>query len=129
MNTPTRVSPAATTSSCNSIPIRKGLDALQVIRQGLADFSQERLITVNLDENHKVIGFEVVRIGPRTMEARVVEVFSSTLHFGASAIVVVHVVPQGDGELGERDQNLAERLRVAAEMMGWEMVDYITTAA
>jgi len=28
------------------------------------------------------------------MEARAVEVFSSTLHFDASAVVVVHFVPQ-----------------------------------
>jgi DNA repair protein RadC len=97
-----------------------------VIRQGLADYSQERLITVNLDENHKVIGFEVVRVGPRTMEARVVEVFSSTLHFDASAVVVIHFVPQGDGVLGVEDRRLAERLRAAAEMMGVEMLDYLT---
>lgn len=115
--------------SRNALSVRQGFDALQVIRQGLADNSQERLITVNLDENHKVIGFEVVRVGPRTMEARIVEVFSSTLHFDASAVIVVHVVPGGNGDLDERDRDLAERLRAAAEMMGVEMVDYVAANA
>lgn len=100
-----------------------------MLRQGLADFSQERLITVNLDENHKVIGCEVVRVGPKTMEARVVEVFSSTLHFNASAVVVVHFVPQGNGVLSKRDRDLAERLRAAAEMVGIEVLNYLVTGS
>src|SRR5215217_7553644 len=128
MNSLAFPSPAIASHSRNSLSILKDFDTLQVIQKSLADYSQERLITVNLDGDHKVIGFEVVRIGPKTIEARVVEVFSSTLHFDASTVVVVHFIPNGDGILGEGDRRLAEKLKAAAEMMGLEM-DYIVTGA
>jgi DNA repair protein RadC len=107
---------------------RKGFDALRAVRDSIADYSLERLIVVNMDDNHKVIGFEVVKVGPQSLDVRVVDVLSSTWQCLASAVVVVHFVPHGDGVLGEEDLRLAERVRKATELMEVELVDYVVSS-
>ena len=92
----------------------------------LERYDRERLIRLDLDNQHRVIGEEVVSIG--TAEAAIMsprEVFRGAILNGASRIIIVHNHPGGNPEPSREDLEVREKLVEAGELLAVPVVDFV----
>jgi DNA repair protein RadC len=91
-----------------------------------ADRRQERFICVSLNGAHEVFAARVVTIGlvNKTM-THPREVFADPIMDRASAVIVAHNHPSGQLTPSAEDDEITERLRTAAGILGLNFLDHI----
>ena len=92
----------------------------------LERYDRERLIRLDLDNQNRVIGEEVVSIG--IAEGAMVsprEIFRGAILNGASRIIIVHNHPSGDPEPSGDDFEVKETLTEAGKLLAVPVVDFV----
>jgi DNA repair protein RadC len=88
-------------------------------------YDREHIVRVDLNNANEMIGYESISVG--TDCATLVgpkEVFRGGLLSGASSIILVHNHPSGQIEPSQEDIQVAQRLRVAGDILGLEILDF-----
>lgn len=107
-------------------PLRCGSDVASVVRETVRGSRRESFFALLLDARHRVLALRVVSTG--SLEAAPVhprEVFSPAVREGAKAVVVAHNHPSGDPTPSREDRAVTERLRMAGELLGIELLDHV----
>lgn len=92
----------------------------------LENETKEKLITINLDSQYKILCFEVVGIGAvNSFYVRPMEVFRTAFPVNAYGAIVIHNHPSGDPKPSEEDIVFTQKLVRLANDMGLEFVDHI----
>ncbi len=94
--------------------------------QHYGDRKQEHFLCVSLNGAHEVLSVRVVTIGlvdqshvhPR-------EIFADVIAERASAIIMAHNHPSGQLEPSQEDCEVTQRIKVAGEILGIELLDHI----
>ena len=100
-------------------------DVVKLFR-GLKDETKEKLITINLDNQNKILCFEVVAIGSvNSIHVRPMEVFRTAFPVNAQGVVVLHNHPSGNPTPSEADNAFTIKLNRLAQDMGLKFIDHI----
>ena len=107
------------------LKISKPWDVLPLL-QHYGDRKQEHFLCVSLNGAHEVLSVRVITIGlvdqshvhPR-------EVFADAIAERASAIIMAHNHPSGQLEPSREDCEVTQRIKVAGEILGIELLDHI----
>ncbi|MBU0718597.1 MAG: JAB domain-containing protein [Planctomycetes bacterium] len=92
----------------------------------LEKYDRERLIRIDLDNENRVIGEELVAIG--TADAALMsprEIFRGAILNGATRIIVVHNHPSGNAEPSREDLDVREKLVEAGKLLAVPVVDFV----
>ncbi|NOX92353.1 MAG: JAB domain-containing protein [Gammaproteobacteria bacterium] len=100
-----------------SVPAKKTVDTLitcpgDVVKlfHDLQDETKEKLITVNLDNQNKILCFEVIAIGSvNGIHIRPMEVFRTAFPVNARGAIVLHNHPSGDPTPSEEDKAFTQK--------------------
>jgi DNA repair protein RadC len=96
------------------------------VRARLGQARQEHFVVLLLDSRlRKLAEVEVCRGGTNSVFVDPRVVFGPAVREGASAVVLIHNHPSGDPQPSRADIELTERLIVAGELLGIEVVDHI----
>lgn len=108
-------------------PIRRPLQAIELARRVVRDEAREHFLALYLDGRHKPIAHSVVSVGTATASlVHPREVFQTAVLTGAVALIVLHNHPSGDPSPSSEDQEVADRLRKAGNILGIQLLDSIT---
>jgi DNA repair protein RadC len=105
--------------------IKKPSDIFTLVRH-YADRKQERFISLSLNGAHEVLAVRIVTIG--LVNKTIVhprEVFADIIQDRAAAFCVAHNHPSGKLESSPEDDEITERLKSAAHILGLQFVDHI----
>ena len=92
----------------------------------LQRFDREHLVRLDLDTRNRVIGEETVSIGSANatlLSPR--EVFKGAILNSAINIILLHNHPSGDASPSDEDEEAAEKLRKAGELLGIPVLDFV----
>jgi len=105
--------------------IRSPTDIFELIRHH-ADRRQERFLCLSLNGAHEVLVVRIVTIGlvNRTI-IHPREVFADPIIDRASAVVVAHNHPSGNIQPSEEDNEITRRLKIAADILGLNLLDHL----
>ena len=108
-----------------SARIKHPVDIYTLVRH-YADRKQERFISISLNGAHEVLAVRIVTIG--LVNKTIVhprEVFADLIQDRAAAFCVAHNHPSGQVTCSPEDEDITERLRGAAKILGIQFVDHI----
>ena len=108
-----------------SARIKQPVDIFTLVRH-YADRKQERFISLSLNGAHEVLAVRIVTIG--LVNKTIVhprEVFADIIQDRAAAFCVAHNHPSGLLECSAEDDEITERLKSAAGILGLHFVDHI----
>ncbi len=91
---------------------------------------QEHFVCLTLDGGHRLIAQRTVFIG--TLNQSIVhprEVFADAITDRAAAIIVAHNHPSGTLDASPEDKLVTERLKMAGDLLGIELLDHIIVTA
>ncbi|MBD1371778.1 DNA repair protein RadC [Hazenella sp. IB182357] len=106
--------------------IRSPEDAALLVMEELRFEQQEHFICLFLNTKHKVIKNKCIFKG--TLNASVVhprEIFHEAIRTSSAALICVHNHPSGDPTPSREDLKVTERLVLAGQVMGIEVIDHI----
>ena len=108
-----------------STRIKQPADIFTLVRH-YADRKQERFVSLSLNGAHEVLAVRIVTIG--LLNKTIVhprEVFADIIQDRAAAFCVAHNHPSGQLESSHEDDEITERLKSAANVLGLHFVDHI----
>ena len=106
--------------------ITSSRDAYKVLKSVIADLAHEEFWVLLLDNSNKVINKHRVSQGGITstiVDMRLI--FKKALSCGAVAIILAHNHPSGTLKPSQLDIRLTERIKKAAELMDFKVLDHI----
>jgi DNA repair protein RadC len=96
------------------------------LRGRLGQARQESFVVLLLDSRLRMLSeLEVCRGSANSVCVDPREVFGPAIRDGAAAVVLVHNHPSGDPTPSRADIELTERLFVAGELLGVEVIDHV----
>ncbi len=109
--------------------VQAGGDAAALLWQVLQGYDREALAVLFLDENRRVIGWDVPYIGILTgAQAEPRGILAPALLANARAVVVGHNHPSGNPRPSRQDERFTHRLQEAGRVLGVELYASITVA-
>jgi DNA repair protein RadC len=108
-----------------SVRIKRPVDIYTLIRH-YADRKQERFISLSLNGAHEVLAVRIVTIG--LVNKTIVhprEVFADLIQDRSAAFCVAHNHPSGQLVNSAEDDEITERLKDAAKILGLHFIDHI----
>ena len=88
--------------------------------------AEEHVIVIGVNKRlHPVAIFEVAHGGSSHCKHSPKELFTRVLLSGAEGIIIAHNHPSGNTEPSSSDFNTCERIRLASETLGIDLVDFI----
>ena len=107
------------------LKISRPSDALPLI-QHYGDRTQEHFLCISLNGANEVMQVRVVTIGlVNQSHVHPREVFSDVIVERASAIIMAHNHPSGRVEPSREDTEVTQRIKVAGDLLGIELLDHI----
>jgi DNA repair protein RadC len=107
------------------LKISRPSDALPLI-QHYGDRAQEHFLCISLNGANEVMQVRVVTIGlVNQSHVHPREVFSDVIVERASAIIMAHNHPSGRVEPSREDTEVTQRIKVAGDLLGIELLDHI----
>ncbi|MDR1250692.1 MAG: DNA repair protein RadC [Treponema sp.] len=105
--------------------VKHPLDIFSLVRHN-ADRKQERFISISLNGAHEAMAVRVVTIGlvNRTI-VHPREVFADLIQDRAAAFAVAHNHPSGKLRPSPEDDEITDRLRAAADILGLHFLDHL----
>jgi DNA repair protein RadC len=109
----------------SGIRIKGPQDIFALVRHN-ADRKQERFLCLSLNGAHEVLAVRVVTIGlvNRTI-VHPREVFADVIQDRAAALAVAHNHPSGKLHPSAEDDDITERLKIAADILGLRLLDHL----
>ena len=101
-------------------------DAVNVVRSMMKDVDREMVVCIHMARNGRVISTEISAIG--TIDQACVspaEILRTALLTGARSIILMHQHPSGECRPSEEDIKMTQRLAMAADLMGIQLLDHI----
>lgn len=98
----------------------------EFLRVTFADDHRELFAMVLLDNQHSVIGYEILFLG--TIDGAAVyprEVVKTTLDYNAAAVIFTHNHPSGVAEPIQADRAITERLKRALDTIDVRVLDHL----
>ena len=105
--------------------IRQPEDIFNIIRHH-ADRRQEKFLCLSLNGAHEILAVRIVTIGlvnKTIIHPR--EVFADPIHDRASAIIVAHNHPSGNVQPSAEDEDITQRLKASADLLGIAFLDHL----
>lgn len=109
----------------NLSTINSAKDAMRHLQE-LRTAKKEHFVVLYLNARNQLIHKELISVG--TLNASLVhprEVFKPAIEHLAACVIVAHNHPSGEVEPSQADLELTERLRLAGELLGIELIDHI----
>ncbi len=107
------------------IKISRPSDILPLI-QHFGDRSQEHFLCISLNGANEVLQVRVITIGlVNQSHVHPREVFADVIVERASAIIIAHNHPSGHVEPSCEDTEVTQRIKVAGDLLGIELLDHI----
>jgi DNA repair protein RadC len=98
--------------------------------QDMSHLSKEQLRGLYLNSRYQVIHEEVISTGSLTSNiVHPREVFQPAIERGAVAVIVAHNHPSGSLEETSADVEVTDRLKIAGDILGIELLDHLVIAA
>lgn len=89
-------------------------------------FETEQLVVLSLNENHEIIGKDIVAVGTnKSCPVSIREIFMAASKHNASKIIVAHNHPSGSIEPGKEDNIITRNLHLAGNIMNIPVLDHI----
>ena len=110
----------------SSEPIRNVKSAIRVLDHMLKKYDREVFGVLNLRSDGRPINFNIISMG--TLDASLVhprEVFKSSILSNAQSMIAFHNHPSGVVEPSEKDIEVTDRLKRAADILGIRLDDHI----
>jgi len=105
--------------------IRTATDAEQLAR-ALAGGTTEKFIGIYFDRRLRLVGFRVLSAGnSASVIVDPVEVFRPAIEMHASAVIVAHNHPSGDGTPSREDDQVTRRLAEGCATLGLVLLDHV----
>ena len=105
--------------------VRSAQDAEKLART-LAGGTTEKLIGIYFDRRLRLIGFRVLSVGSSGMTiVDPVEVFRPAIEMHASAIILAHNHPSGDGSASREDDEVTRRIAEGCATLGLSLLDHL----
>ena len=101
-------------------------DAVNVVKGMMKDVDREMVICIHMATNGRVISTEISAIG--TVDQACVspaEILRTALLTGARSIILMHQHPSGECRPSEEDIRMTQRLAMAADLIGIQLLDHI----
>lgn len=108
------------------IKLNRSEDVYELLKDEVATWDREKLISILLNSRNQVIAIEEVSVG--TLSASIVhprEVFKSAILANASSIILVHNHPSSDSSPSEQDKKITHKIHLAAEIMDITLIDHL----
>lgn len=106
--------------------IHNACGAVDLVLSVIRDDPREHFLSICLDARHKVQAVHVVAVGAvDSCPVRPRDVFMPAVHLGSSAIIIAHNHPSGDPSPSSADRSLTERMRLAGDLLGIEVLDHL----
>jgi DNA repair protein RadC len=104
----------------------KGPEAVAKLFRDLQNETKEKLIIINLDAKHRILGFEVVAIGGlNTCRVRPIDIFVSSFLTKAYSAIILHNHPSGDCTPSPDDKVFTRKMVKTAQIIGLNLIDHI----
>ena len=101
-------------------------DAIDCVREHLADWDREIFGALHLSVRGKVQNATIISIGTMTStEAHPREIFRAAILAGAAAIIVFHRHPSGDPTPSNEDIETTQRICRAGDLLGIRVLDHV----
>ena len=111
-------------------PFRNSVQIYDHFRFRLENETQERFLTVLLDNKHRIIKEQIISLG--TLNQSLVhprEVFAPAIEMRAAAIVLIHNHPSGDPQPSNQDVEITKRLVEVGNLVGIRVIDHVIVGA
>lgn len=106
--------------------INSALDAVNLIRAKITNYSKEHFFVIACDVRNRIIDIEQISLG--SLSASVVhprETFESAIRKHAAQIVIAHNHPSGDPHPSDEDLSITRRLSEAGKVLCIPLMDHI----
>lgn len=106
--------------------IRSPADAVQLVMEEMRFLQQEHFICMFLNTKNRVIERKCIFIG--SLNSSIVhprEIFREAIRCSAAGVICFHNHPSGDPTPSQEDLAITERLVMAGETIGIELIDHI----
>lgn len=120
----------ADAGSFPSIAIKSPSDVYDLLADKVRGAEQEQAWSIGLDSRHRVVSVELVALGSAasvTVHAR--DVFRELIRKNCCAFIFAHNHPSGMSDPSPDDDDLTERLRSAADLLGIPLLDHVILVA
>ena len=108
------------------MPVTTSVTAAALLAPCLNGIDREQFVICGLDAKHRIIGLNIVSVGPLTLSiVHPREVFEPLILMNASAALCAHNHASGDPEPSAEDRALTGRIRQAGELLGITLLDHI----
>lgn len=105
--------------------IRTATDAEQLAR-ALAGGTTEKFVGIYFDRRLRLIGFRVLSVGnSASVIVDPVEVFRPAIEMHASAVIIAHNHPSGDGTPSREDDQVTRRIAEGCATLGLILLDHV----
>lgn len=106
--------------------IDDAIDVVKLLRDQIGYSDRENVVVLYLNTRHHVTHMNVASIG--TLNGSSVhprEIFKGAILANAHAIILAHNHPSGDVLPSSDDNKITERIRLAGELLGINLLDHI----
>ena len=87
---------------------------------------KEKLYLICLDENQKIVCFELIAIGSDSdLFTNQREIFRTPILISAHGIILVHNHPIGNSKPSKDDKNFTKEIAPTAKSLGFDFIDHI----
>lgn len=113
-------------SSGDSDAIISSASDIAMLLSSIRNHKQEHFVTITLDGAHRIIAQRTISVG--TLNQSIIhprEVFADAVTDRAAGIILAHNHPSGTIRPSEEDKIVTERLKLAGDILGIEIIDHV----
>ncbi|MCK5809062.1 DNA repair protein RadC [bacterium] len=99
---------------------------IAILLSSIRNQKQEHFVTITLDGAHRIIEQRTIFVG--TLNQSIIhprEVFADAITDRAASIILAHNHPSGTLRPSEEDKIVTERLKLAGDILGIEIIDHV----
>lgn len=101
-------------------------DAVNAVREMIADIDREMLVQLNLTNSGRVINASVCSVGTASQaQFSMVEILRNLILSGGNRIILLHNHPSGSADPSKEDLEVTKEFSKICRMMGIHFLDHI----
>lgn len=107
-------------------PIKEPNDIVKILMSEMQDEKREIAKIVLLDNKSNILKIKDIAIGgDNFVSIGMKEILSEAVKINAPKIILIHNHPSGNSTPSKQDYNVTQKLEIAAQMLGIELIDHI----